>query len=342
MVVDEFPGCELRTLPAGDTGQHYRMLNPLTLSWRDELTLTREITVAGDRSEFYRLVHHGDFVALRRGVYMKAWRWAELDRDERYLARVRASVAFTEGLVVSHLSASAVWRLPWVGPYPSFVHAVCEDARSGGRRSSAIRLHALGAPDDFAEIDGVGVTSLARTVVDVARTSSFAQAVVVADAALRRSSIPLDGLPATFLTPDDLHREVGLVALTHGTAKALRAIEFADARADSPGESISRVNMSLARLTAPILQAPLRGASGKVWNVDFWWPTYNLIGEFDGKAKYTEEKYLKGRTPQQALYDEKMREDDLRSAHHNFTRWPWATATSMPLLRAHLIAAGLR
>jgi hypothetical protein len=318
------------------------MLNPQTLTWRDEMTLTREITVAGERSEFYRLVHRGDFVPLRRGVYMKTSRWTQLSEDERYLARVRAAVAFaSEQLVISHVSAATVWRLPWFGGYPSFVHAVGEWA-NGGRKTTAVKMHALGFPDDFIHIDGVPVTSLARTVVDVARTSSFVQGVVVADAALRRKAHPRPDLPRTTMSADDLFAELSLVPLTHGTAKALRVIEFADGRADRPGETISRVNMHLARLTTPILQAPLRGASGKVYPVDFWWPEFNLIGEFDGKMKYTEEQYLQGRTPQQALYDEKRREDDLRSADHKFTRWPWETAISMQLLRAHLLRAGLR
>jgi hypothetical protein len=100
--------------------------------------------------------------------------------------------------------------------------------------------------------------------------------------------------------------------------------------------------VSLARLSPPELQVPLRGSSGRVWRVDFWWPAFNLIGEFDGKAKYTDQRYLRGRTPQEVLYDEKMREDDLRAAEHRFTRWPWEVAISMPRLRSHLIAAGLR
>jgi hypothetical protein len=102
------------------------------------------------------------------------------------------------------------------------------------------------------------------------------------------------------------------------------------------------VNIALAKLTPPELQAAVRGASGRVWHVDFWWPEFNLIGEFDGKAKYTDERYLRGRTSQEVLYEEKLREDDLRAAAHGFVRWPWEVAISMPRLRARLIAAGLR
>jgi hypothetical protein len=318
------------------------MLDPRTIPWRDELILTREITVAGDRTDFYQRVRHGEFVPLRRGVYMAKDRWDSLKIDGQYLARVHAAVAFASGaMVVSHVSAAAIWRLPWVGTYPRGVHALHQEA-NGGRSSSALTLHKISDSAQLAQIAGVTVTSLARTVVDVARTATFGQAVAVADAALRRSRFPLPGLPVTDVSKEDLRDVLDRVPVAHGTARASRAIEFADGLADRPGESMSRVNIALAGLTPPILQQPLRGASGRAWHVDFWWPKFNLIGEFDGKGKYVDEEFLAGRTPQQALYEEKLREDDLRAADHKFSRWPWEVANSMPHLRAHLIAAGLR
>ncbi len=38
----------------------------------------------------------------------------------------------------------------------------------------------------------------------------------------------------------------------------------------------------------PQLQVALRGASGRVYVVDFWWPEFNMIGEFDGNIKYAD------------------------------------------------------
>jgi hypothetical protein len=318
------------------------MLNPRTLEWRDDLVLTREITVAGDRTDFYQRVRGGEFVSLRRGVYMRKDLWDSIKTDDQYRARVHAAVAFASGaLVISHVSAAAIWRLPWVGPYPRAIHALHQEM-NGGRSSSALSLHKAGELADLAEIEGVTVTSLARTVVDVARTTTFTQAVAVADAALRRTRIPHTGLPMTDVTKEELREVLSHIPIAHGTARASRVIEFADGLADRPGESVSRVNVSLARLTPPILQQQLRGASGRSYYVDFWWPKFNLIGEFDGKGKYVDDEFLAGRTPQQALYEEKLREDDLRAADHRFSRWPWEVANSMPHLRAHLIAAGLR
>lgn len=91
----------------------------------------------------------------------------------------------------------------------------------------------------------------------------------------------------------------------------------------------------------PVLQQGVVGASGKTYFVDFWWPGSNLVGEFDGKAKYRDPEFLRGRTPEQALLDEKAREDDIRAAGYRMSRRGWDIAMSPSRLRAHLVAAGL-
>ena len=314
----------------------------VTEQWRDDFVLSRELPTPGERTRFFCRVRKGDFVAVIRGVYVRANVWQQLDRHARYRARVKAAAVLAEvPLVLSGQSAAAMWRLPWVGEWPTHIHVLVPNA-SGGRSNSVLVRHTLGIPDGLVDIDGLTVTSIERTVIDVARASSFGQAVAVADAALRRTDHPQEGVPRTFLTSADLGRELDLVPLRQGFVKAQRVVNFADGAADRPGESMSRVSMSLAGLPAPQLQAKIAGASGKIWTVDFWWPDVNLIGEFDGQYKYTDPEFLRGRTPEQAVIDEKNREDDLRAAGHGMSRWGWTTAISPRLLSAHLLAAGLR
>ena len=317
------------------------MHNLATREWRDRLVLARELPTPGERSRFFAEVRRGGFVAILRGVYVRADVWSQLDRHARYRARVKAAAAlYGEDMVFARESAAVMWCLPWVGAWPDRVHVVEQNA-PGGRSSMVLARHTVGIPDRTVMIDGLTVTSLERTVVDVARAVSFGEAVTVADAALRRTDHPQDGVPRTWVTREDLLRELDQVPLKQGLVKARRVIEFANGAADRPGESMSRVSMSLAGLPVPQLQARIHGASGKAWTVDFWWPEFNLIGEFDGKYKYTDPEFLKGRTPEQAVIDEKMREDDLRAARHGMSRWDWTKAVSPRLLSAHLIAAGL-
>lgn len=314
----------------------------VTEQWRDDLVLSREIPTPGERSRFFSSVRKGEFVPIVRGVYVRAEVWETLDRDARYRARAKAAAVLADApLVLSGPSSAVMWHLPWVGEWPIRVHVV-EPNAPGGRSNGILFRHTLGIPDSLVQIDGMTVTSLARTVIDVARTASFGQAVTVADAALRRTPHPVNGVPRTTLTKTDLERELDVVPLRQGLVKARRVVDFADGAADRPGESMSRVSMSLAGLPAPQLQAKIAGASGKVWTVDFWWPEFNLIGEFDGRYKYTDPGFLRGRTPAQVVIDEKIREDDLRAAQHGMSRWEWELALSPRLLSVHLLAAGLR
>ena len=318
------------------------MANLVAEEWRDHLRLTRDFLTPGERQQFFSQIRRGEFVAVLRGVYVEAELWRRMDSDARHRTRVKAAAARAEHeLVFSHHSAVALWRLPWVGRWPSVVHVTGEPA-AGGRSNASLFRHTVGVPELLASIDGLTVTTLARTVVDVARVATFGQAVAVADAALRRTEHPLERVPRTFLTRPDLFRELDAVPLRHGSAKVRAVLDFADAAADRPGESMSRVNMRKARLPMPILQAKIVGASGRVWVVDFWWPDFNLVGEFDGRFKYSDPEFLRGRTPEQALADEKDREDDIRAAGHGMSRWGWNVALSPGLLRAHLVTAGLR
>ena len=59
--------------------------------------------------------------------------------------------------------------------------------------------------------------------------------------------------------------------------------------------------MFRAGITMPLLQVELFGASGRRYFVDFWWPEFRVIGEFDGKDKYRNPVFFGGRTAEQAL-----------------------------------------
>lgn len=310
--------------------------------WRANLTLTRDLVVPAERSQFFARARKGEFHALFRGIYTPTSLWSTLGSAERYELRVKAAALVGEksDTVLSHLSAAVLWRLPLVGAWPVKVH-VLDEVAAGGRNNAMFQRHTVGLPVDRVSLQGIRVTSLARTVVDVARSLSFGAAVTIADAALRRAAHPVRGVPDTLVTRQRLVEELRLIPSRHGSAKVRAVIDFANGLADRPGESMSRVSMHSARIPAPELQVRMVGASGAVYFVDFWWRQFNLIGEFDGEAKYRDPEFLRGRTPERALLDEKWREDDLRATGRGMSRWGWRHATSPDALRSHLIAAGV-
>ena len=310
--------------------------------WRSDVILTRDLGVPAERADFFSRARRGEFRALYRGVYVPTPVWSGLDRAERYELRVKAAALVSAGCnaVFSHVSAAVLWKLPLVGDWPARAH-VLDRTSAGGRNNAMFQRHTVGLPSDVVTIHGVRVTSLARTVVDVARSLSFGAAVTMADAALRRATHPVPDIPRMAVTRDELLDELRVIPVRHGTAKARAVITFANGLADRPGESMSRVSMSAARIPAPELQVRMCGASGKAYFVDFWWRQFNLIGEFDGAATYKDPEFLRGRTPERALLDEKRREDDLRATGRGMSRWGWDCAMSPARLRAHLVAAGV-
>jgi hypothetical protein len=120
-----------------------------------------------------------------------------------------------------------------------------------------------------------------------------------------------------------------------------RVLEFADARAESVGESVSRVTMAELGLPAPVLQHRFFDADGFIGTVDFWWPELGVIGEFDGRVKYFDPRMSRG-DPAAVVYREKYREDRLRGLGPRVVRWGWPEAISAARLGPRLAAAGVR
>ncbi|TCK26180.1 type IV toxin-antitoxin system AbiEi family antitoxin domain-containing protein [Pseudonocardia endophytica] len=291
-----------------------------------DVVLRSELLVAGwSPDEIRRMVTRGDLRRLGRGTYTTAGP-APADRRVEHVLRVRAVVRRLDPTaVVSHASAAAVHGLPcWGLPLDRVV--VTRARVSGARRSAELLVRAAPLPDhDVTSVMLPGdagtlrVTAPARTVVDVARTYGFEQAVVVADAALAR---PRRDVPP-LVTPDELVAAVADAGGRPGAAAARRVATFADGRSGSPGESRSRVAMDAAGLAVPVLQYEIRDAVGvHVATVDFAWPERRTVGEFDGKIKYG--RLLRpGEEPGDAVYREKLREDAIRAEGWTVVRWRW-------------------
>ncbi|MCW2721515.1 MAG: hypothetical protein JWR81_5337 [Pseudonocardia sp.] len=247
---------------------------------------------------------------LRPGAYLPADDPRLEDVFARHVLLVRATVRkVAPDAVASHASAAVLHGLPLWRTALDRVH-VTKDRRSGGRRTSLLHVHVAALDgDEIVEVDGVAVTSVARTVADLARSESFEQALVPADAALHRHLV----------VPDDLTDAVGRGAHRSGTPRARRVIAFADAGSMSPGETLSRLAIHRAGLPPPVLQYEIPGTGAEV---DFWWPMFRTAGEFDGLAKYGR-LLAPEQTAADAVVAEKIREDRVRDEQVGVVRWTW-------------------
>jgi hypothetical protein len=187
------------------------------------------------------------------------------------------------------------------------------------------------ADQDLATIDGVAVTSLGRTVLDLCRTLPIEQAVAAGDRAL-----------AYGLVVEVLEQALIQLGRSPGVRSARRAIQLMDARSESAGESVSRVRIISDGLPVPKPQEVIRTPAGVfVARVDFCWKKQRTVGEFDGKIKYG--RLLKpGQRVEDVVYEEKRREDAFRDLGWKVVRWLWEDLYRPGVLRDRLQRAFAR
>ncbi|HEY0249460.1 MAG TPA: hypothetical protein VGC45_14490 [Gryllotalpicola sp.] len=296
-----------------------------------------------------RQLASGELRRLRRGVMQPPPRplrelpWADRPGEarRRYLDRI-AAVAETRrrDVVFSHLSAVAIHGLPHLGLWPAAVE-ILEPAGSRRRSKRGVIVHrAELAEDEIEEWGGFFVTSVARTIADLARAGEVMATVVALDHAIGPRA-----------TPDQAVTKDAISAIVEaqgawGAARALALVDFADARSGSPGESGSRVRFAELGFEAPELQFRHPLPAGGYYDSDFRWKRSRrgrpLVGEFDGLGKYLKEEYLGRLTPGEAVVKEKRREDVIRSLDgSDFMRWGMPEVIEPRLLAALAIHHGV-
>lgn len=253
---------------------------------------------------------------IRHGSYAPASTYDAATGAEQHLVLARAALARQRGTVaLTGISAAAAHGLSVFGHDLTSADLVRLDAGSS-RHEVRARHHVVG--DDISEhielLDGVPVTSLARTVWEVASRSSLEAGVATADSALRLSPEVGDQLPS--LAPTFSSRP--------GSRRAREVVRLADGRAESPGESYSRVKFFRYGVPMPELQHPVLDADGRLIGIcDFYWKDDHHVGEFDGQIKYG--RLLRpGESPGDAVFREKRREDRIRARLLGMTRWVFA------------------
>jgi hypothetical protein len=281
--------------------------------FRAGVNLRQSLLAAGvDDRELRRRRRAGEITAVRPGAYVLDGQ--AQDGELRYRFAIQAAAAcLGAGSVISHVSAAVLHELPLWATGLGRVHAT-RDRRSGARMSRLLHLHAAALePDEVVAVDGLLVTSLPRTLVDLARTLPFEQALVPADAALHAHRV----------SRADLDEALDRAGGRPGNTMARQVLAFARPGATNPGETRSRLAIHRAGLPPPVLQHQIRTAAGLILGeADFWWEEFDTVGEFDGRVKYG--RLLRpGQDPGDVVFAEKVREDAIRADDHGVVRWIW-------------------
>lgn len=285
-----------------------------TLSTEPTATTRAALLATGvTDTEIRHAVRRGSLIRVAPAAFIDAAAYAGLSSNQQYLVRVAAMTERCE-LAVSQASAVALHGLPLFGTSTDHVHFT-RNAHGGGKRTTARWVHVSDLPDDQCQvIRGVTVTSPARTIVDLARTSPLATCVVAGDAALH------NGLT----TSNQLQEMLDFVIWHKGHPRAVRAVAVLDGRSESPGESLLRVVLTQQGLPRPELQIEVTDATGRfVGRVDLGYLDQGVLIEFDGKIKYTALR-APGQDLTDAVLAEKAREERLTELGWLVVRVTWA------------------
>jgi very-short-patch-repair endonuclease len=179
-------------------------------------------------------------------------------------------MACGQGTVLSHLAAAQLWEIRQSSAAVTDVTVPSRTGRTLRRRG--IRVHRSGrlAAEEVTVLRGIPVTSVARTLLDLAD--------VLDDQALRRTVTE-----AEYRNVFDLTTLNAVVQANPGRrgAKLMRAVEAAGHRTRSPLED--RFLRFIERWVSeePETNVPLEG-----YEVDFLWRRVGLVVELDGTAEH--------------------------------------------------------
>lgn len=278
--------------------------------------LRREAIAAGlIDSDLRKLVRSRELVRVRHGAYVHADGWLPLSAEERHIVHVRAVLLTHEDRVaVSHFSAVLVHRMDlWNAPLER-VHLTRLDAGAGRTAGDVVHHEGLWLPNDLSETRGLTVVRPARAALEAACLLDAEAALAVVDSGLRME----------LFTMEELMEQATLMRSWPDTRGLEIVVRLADGRSGSVGESRSRYIFWRHGIPKPELQWPVYDENGElIGYADFAWPAYGVLGEFDGRAKYTRLLRADEDTTMVVLR-EKDREDAMRRATgFTFHRWGW-------------------
>ncbi len=248
----------------------------------------------------------GQLVWIGPGLYAGPG-YAALGDEDRHRLRCHAVATRFEGKVAfSHHTAAILHRIDvWGLPLEQLHVTRLDDGR--GRAQAKVRHHVSALDEnEIEEVDGLLVVKPGRCVWDVAIAGPREAALVIADAALHLG----------FTNDDELVELTRRHAHWRGAGRAKITLSLADGSSESPGETRSRYLFREAGLPRPVPQFTIFNEDGShLATVDFAWPEFRHLAEFDGMKKYARSNDLAG---------EKVREDKVRRLAWGMTRIIWS------------------
>lgn len=305
------------------TGKKQRELPAGMNLWR-----TNELESAGFSARtIAALVRSGELVRLRRGCYIRGSTWVAqkpVVRSRQLIAaHAHGTLSTSEGrMVYSHTSAARLHRLfLWNVDNRVHITQAKTPSRVSHGRDVVPHTGSLKA-DELVTVDGLPCTSLERTVVDCCLMLSYGQALIIMDHALRLGA-----------STGKLWEMCRSLAGRKGVLTLRRALENADAKSESPGETLTRDILQRLGIETPELQVAVATSEG-LYRIDLAWRKKMVALEFDGKVKYFD--YA---PTDEVIYRERQREKALMEQGWLFIRIQWRDLFNEQALKMRVLKA---
>ncbi|WP_228282729.1 hypothetical protein [Brevibacterium atlanticum] len=230
------------------------------------------------------------------------------DKIETVKIRIRSHAGeLPEGTVFSHVSAAIIH-----GFDPPALEAECAEVVRRGiskvRPTLVIRDREI-SETDRTLVGDLPVTTIRRTLLDIAYDYPLETSVPIISEALRRGDA----------STNDLAKRI--IASRRGCRDARLALELADARHESAGESLCAVKFHRFGITGMIPQVNTRDSAGRwIARNDFRHEDLDVIVEFHGVGKY----YLNAGGPDRASSANHERHMKLLNAGFRVFNLVWA------------------
>jgi predicted transcriptional regulator of viral defense system len=211
--------------------------------------------------EIEHRIGRGRLHLVMRGVY--AVGWPRLTKERFWMAAV---LACGEGAMLSHRSAAALWGIGT--EMPGVVDVSVRRRAELKRQGLRVRGRASLATEDVVAHDGIPVTAVTQTLVDIAAELSEREVERAVNEADKQDLID----------PEALRSVLDRYAGEPGAPTLRRLLDKRTFRlSDSDLEILFRPIAMEAGLPPPLTKQMING-----FEVDFYWPELGLVIETDG------------------------------------------------------------
>jgi hypothetical protein len=216
-------------------------------------------------------------------------------------AALRAYTDLDDEATLSLGSAARLWNAPLPGRLEEDwrIHLARRRGLSTPRRVNVVGHQLAFLPDEVVELDGVRLTSPARTWLDLASVLSTDELVIAGDSMVCQHGPEFPHPRDALCSIEELRAMVERHPGSRGVRKARAAVELIRVGADSAPETRLRLALVRAGLPEPVLnhvvwsEDPWGGLGSPVLWPDAAYPRWRIALQYEGAHHNGEDQYLR-------------------------------------------------